>query len=237
MTYLTQLQQQSNKETLRRKKEYIQYNFGKFIDCRLQKINCRVLEIGPGLGEFVEYCNDKEVQAIDVIDRDKGILTYLRSTYKINQSFDSLTLFFDKKGGLYDIIMLTQVLEHIPKEEHIDLLKKLYGRLSVGGIILITVPNIGNPLAIYERYYDYTHETAFTDHSLIQMADFADLAKSEVFLRPFRIPPYSLINILRSALQSLLHVIFKLLFIVNGGVYPRILTTNISLIIEKKIIE
>ena len=233
MTYFTQLQQQTNNLTIKRKKEYIQFNFGKVIDKRLLKPNCKVLEIGPGLGDFVEYCNDKKVYAVDIIDQDEAVISYISKKYKIQKEYSSLHQFLNQKASLYDIILLTQVLEHIPQEEHISLLKGLYERLSDKGVIIITVPNIGNPLAIFERYYDYTHKTAFTEHSLMQMVDFANFKNVRVTVQPFRIPPYSLINIVRSILQSLLHGIFKLIYIINGGVYPRILTTNITLIVER----
>ena len=129
--------------------------------------------------------------------------------------------------------MMTQVLEHMPKDKHVSYLQTLYTHLNKGGVILITVPNIGNPMAIYERYYDYTHETAFTDHSLIQLADFARLADSKVRVQGFHIPTYNLVNIIRAGFQFILHGLFKLLFMVNGGVYPQVLTSNITLVIEK----
>lgn len=234
MTYLSQLSNSGNDLTFTRKNEYIRYNFGRLIDDKLKHKNCSVLEIGPGLGEFISYCNDQGIESIDVIDYEKEVLDYVSTKFKIKNQFMSQNIQpFEKKLRMYDVIMMTQVLEHIPTEKHIPYLQTLYNHLNVGGIILITVPNIGNPLAIYERYYDYTHETAFTDHSLLQMVDFAHLANSQVEVQGFHIPTYNLINVIRSGIQFLLHGLFKLLFIVNGGVYPKILTTNITLVIEK----
>ena len=234
MTYLSQLSNSGNDLTFKRKKEYIRYNFGRLIDDKLKLKNCTVLEIGPGLGEFLSYCNDQGIESIDVIDYEKEVLDYVSKKFKVRNKFMSADVFSIKeKLGSYDIIMMTQVLEHIPTEKHIPYLQTLYNHLNEGGVILVTVPNIGNPLAIYERYYDYTHETAFTDHSLLQMVDFAHLANSIATVQGFNIPTYNLINIIRSVAQFLLHGLFKVLFIVNGGVYPQVLTTNITLVIEK----
>lgn len=234
MTYLSQLSNSGNDLTFMRKKEYIRYNFGRLIDEKLKRKNCSVLEIGPGLGEFISYCNDHDVMTIDVIDYEKEVIDYVNSKYKIKNGFLSSDVRpIENKLIKYDIIMMTQVLEHIPKEKHVLYLQILYAHLNKGGIILITVPNIGNPLAIYERYYDYTHETAFTDHSLLQLADFAHLRNSRVRVQGFKIPTYNLINIIRSCIQSILHGLFKILFMINGGVYPQVLTTNITLVIEK----
>jgi len=234
MSYLSQLSDNVSNLTFNRKKEYIRHNFERYIDHRLKHKNCAVLEIGQGLGEFVSYCNDRGVTNIDVVDREGDVIDYVDTKFKVNNRYVSQDVCpIDRKLNLYDIMVMTQVLEHIPKEKHISYLQTLYAHLRRNGVILITVPNIGNPLAIYERYYDYTHETAFTDHSLLQLADFAHLENSTVFVRGFHIPPYDAVNIIRSAFQYTLHGLFKLLFMINGGVYPRILTTNITLIIEK----
>lgn len=234
MSYLTQLQSVGNALTLKRKKEYISYNFGTLIKPLLIKKNVCVLEIGPGFGEFVEYCAERGIKKIDIVERDKSVIAFLKKTYKIRNIFLNHDIWeIDKKLDMYDVIMMTQVLEHISQKDHVNVLQTLYKHLNINGVLIITVPNIGNPLAVFERYYDYTHQTAFTEHSLEQMVDFANLKNVQMALQPFRIPPHSLVNRVRSILQSLLHLFFKFLYIVNGGVYPRILTTNISLIIEK----
>ena len=155
MTYLSQLSNSGNELTFTRKKEYIRFNFGPLIDNKLKQKNCSVLEIGPGLGEFISYCNDQGIQSVDVIDYEKEVLDYVSKKFKVRNKFMSADVFSIKeKLGSYDIIMMTQVLEHIPTEKHIPYLQTLYNHLNEGGVILVTVPNIGNPLAIYERYYE-----------------------------------------------------------------------------------
>lgn len=234
MSYLTQLQSVGNALTLKRKKEYISHNFGKVINHLLEKKNSSMLEIGPGFGEFVDYCSDLKINKIDIVERDKSVISFLKKNYQLRTVFLNQYIWkIDSKLKKYDVIMMTQVLEHIPVFDHIKVLKTLYKHLAVNGVLIITVPNIGNPLATFERYYDYTHHTAFTEHSLEQMADYAELKKSRITLQGFNIPPVSPINIIRILMQSILHGFFKFLYMINGGVYPRILTTNISLIIEK----
>ncbi|PIY69227.1 hypothetical protein COY90_01705 [Candidatus Roizmanbacteria bacterium CG_4_10_14_0_8_um_filter_39_9] len=234
MTYLSQLSEGANKLTFVRKQEYIHFNFGQIINNRLKQKNCTILEIGPGLGEFVAYCNERGASSIDIIDSEKTVLDFVSAKYNIrnpilSKDVDSI----ESKLGNYNIIVMTQVLEHIPKKNHLTYLQILYTHLKKDGVILITVPNIGNPLAIFERYYDYTHETAFTEHSLLQLTDFAQLNKANVRVQAFKIPTYNAINIVRTIFQFFLHGLFKIIFIINGGVYPKILTTNITLIIEK----
>jgi len=189
MSYLTQLQSVGNALTQKRKIEYIHYNFGKFINPRLTK-NTSVLEVGPGFGEFIEYCTEKKIKKIDIIENDNSVAKYIEKRYKVRKIFVTKNLLkISTKLDTYQVIMMTQVLEHIPVAEHKDIIRTLYSHLSPNGVLIITVPNIGNPLAVFERYYDYTHHTAFTEHSLEQMIDFSKLKGASVLLQPFSIPP------------------------------------------------
>ncbi len=234
MSYLTQLKSVGNSLTFQRKKEYIANNFGPHINSLLKKKKVAVLEIGPGLGEFIAYCSENNRVQIDIVELDKSTIRYIQKNFIVRTVFQNEFIWkIDKKLQKYDIVMMTQVLEHIQPKHHIQVLRTIYKHMNVGGKCIITVPNIGNPLASFERYYDYTHHTAFTEHSLQQLIDFASLKNASFSLQGFHIPQSTPVNIMRAFLQKILHSVFKILYIINGGVYPQILTTNISLIIEK----
>jgi len=236
MSYLKQLINNHSPLVMKRKKEYIQYNFGYLINQKLAQKNVSVLEIGPGMGEFISYCNEHGVVSVDIVDLEKEALQEIKKIYQVrNMWLSGDVSSIEGQLSNYDIIMMTQVLEHIPPNNHITYLRSLYRLLKKGGFIIITVPNIGNPLAIFERYYDYTHKTAFTENSLTQLVDFLNLKGAKIKLQPFNIPQYSFINIFRYCFQQVLHMLFKILFMINGGVIPSIFTTNITLIIEKTV--
>ena len=62
----------------------------------------------------------------------------------------------------------------------------------------------------------------------------AGLANAEIEVKGYRIPPVSPVNLLRIALQKLLHLMLKAVMIVNGGQYFHILEPNICLLITRK---
>jgi SAM-dependent methyltransferase len=67
----------------------------------------------------------------------------------------------------FDAIILSHVIEHIPKKEIISTLayiKKEF--LKEGGILLIAVPNAQSNTDCYWAYEDWTHTTLFTSGSL-----------------------------------------------------------------------
>ncbi len=133
----------------------------------------------------------------------------------------------------YDLIVLTQVFEHIPKSSYLNWIKGFYKVLNPGGSIIITVPNGANPLVGTERYGDLQHENVFTIYSFSELLTFANLPSSTHIIQGFEIPPNSIVNVIRIILQKILHSIFILMMIINGAIYQTLMTPNITLIITK----
>lgn len=80
----------------------------------------------------------------------------------------------------FDVIIINDVLEHIPRTQTIDFLRLIHDALRPGGIIHIRVPNMGTLLASYSMYLDSTHVTGFTDFSLMQALDLAGFSRHQV---------------------------------------------------------
>lgn len=58
----------------------------------------------------------------------------------------------------YDVVFLFEVIEHLPLEEGMEMVEKIYELLQEGGRFFLTTPNIFNP----GRYWrDATHKQAY----------------------------------------------------------------------------
>lgn len=232
--YLEHMNELGENQAFSRRVGYIKYNFSKYLN--LISTKSYVLEIGPGKGELLHILNDKHISNIDILDNDASILSYCKKNFKVKNVIKASTLTLNKYlKNKYDLIVLTQVFEHIPKSYYINWVTNLYRALKPGGKIIITVPNGANPLVGTERYGDLQHENIFTIYSFKELMTFANLKYSSYIVQGFEIPPSSPINILRIALQKILHTIFVLLMIINGGIYQTLLTPNITLVITKNI--
>lgn len=66
----------------------------------------------------------------------------------------------------FGTILLIDVLEHVPLDAQLPLLKAILGALKPGGRLIVSVPNASSILAARWRYNDYTHTTSFTEVSL-----------------------------------------------------------------------
>ncbi len=173
---------------------------------------------------------------MDVIDRDIAILQYIQTKNPIRNPWNiPVEQLASIEGSLrkYDIIYLSEILEHVRKDAIIDVIRSLYACLKPGGVILIVVPNAGNPLCAIELYSEFTHELAFSVNAFRQIATAAGISPDNLTVFGYRIPPVTPINLLRIALQKLLHLCLLGIMIINGANYSRILQPNLYAVIRR----
>ncbi len=231
--YLTHMENLGAGKAFARRVGYLEYNFRDYFAKLNEK--SRVLEIGPGTGELLQILNKLGIKEIDIIDNDAAILKYCKENFEVNKVIHSKSLDLNKSvNSKYDLIVLTQVFEHIPKSSYQNWIQTLYSSLNPGGHIIITVPNGANPLVGTERYGDLQHENIFTVFSFRELMTFANLKNLAFKIQGFEIPPNSMINVIRIILQKILHGIFILMMIINGAIYQTLMTPNITLVITKK---
>lgn len=82
------------------------------------------------------------------------------------------------KENSYDVIMFNDVIEHLTKQEVLDILCLMKKALKKGGKLIIKVVNSANPITgSTSRYFDFTHELGFTETSLQQVLNAAGFEK------------------------------------------------------------
>lgn len=99
----------------------------------------RVLEIGCGMGEFLEYKPKGEYVGIDIsIDN----ISEARKRYPNNEfhAMDALNL--DFKPEYFDKIICIETIEHLTIRELVMLYYTLPALIKPGGTIVITTPNL-----------------------------------------------------------------------------------------------
>jgi hypothetical protein len=77
-------------------------------------------------------------------------------------------LFLERNHG-FDLVTLTDILEHLKKDEAIRIVSAVRKALNAGGAILIRTPNASSMIASTERWIDLTHELLYTEQSLRQL--------------------------------------------------------------------
>jgi 2-polyprenyl-3-methyl-5-hydroxy-6-metoxy-1,4-benzoquinol methylase len=203
--YLTNhLSQVSNKNS---RIQWLTYNYQSYLPTNL---STKILEIGPGFGEFIDYLINKlgykNTKAIDLSQEVVDVCNAIapNSTSKVNDTSD----FLGEYKNYFGMIFMLEVLEHIPKSETIDILSQIYNALEPGGILIVEVPNMGNPITgINFRYADFTHEAGFTDLSLTHVLQRAGF--TQISIHPVNVPIVSLGRFFQFILQGVINQVLN----------------------------
>jgi 2-polyprenyl-3-methyl-5-hydroxy-6-metoxy-1,4-benzoquinol methylase len=115
-----------------------------------------VLEVGYGNGAFLAYCRSLGWNVTGTELDPELVAVASRAGYNVLSAQDAAKLANDS----FDLIVLFDVLEHIPQDAIVDFLSQLASKLRPGGRMLMRFPNadswLGNPL----QNGDPTHATA-----------------------------------------------------------------------------
>jgi len=143
--------------------------------------DARILDFGCGMGHFLYFLKKMSYSnfiGIDISPQQVDFVRkYITNNVILADGFDFLKESL-RKGDYFDIIVLNDVIEHIPKVKIPELLQLMFNVLKPGGKVFIKTDNMGNPYNLRSRYMDFTHEIGFTEHSLYEVLYMAGLEKS-----------------------------------------------------------
>jgi SAM-dependent methyltransferase len=175
--------------------------------------DARILELGPGPGTLLAWLRSRgfrDVAGVDASPADAALANErLRAELvTVGDAVDHL----EENRASFDAIVLKALLEHLPKERLLRLVRALAAALRPGGLVLVEVPNMDWLLAGHERYMDLTHEVGFTRESLVSLLR---LGFEEVGVEGSRpVAPTRSQRLLRPAAVALLR---RLLYVLGEG--------------------
>jgi 2-polyprenyl-3-methyl-5-hydroxy-6-metoxy-1,4-benzoquinol methylase len=186
-----------------------------------------VLDIGCGVGYLVFFLKKQGFKEVTAIDMDEKLIEIARSRVDANFIRGDGMSYLKSNDRQYGVIFLWNVLEHIPKNETIDFLKIANQRLLGGGVVVIRAPNLTNIFSSGHFYSDFTHQTAFTEHSIRQAAESAGFSKVE-FIEQFSVQSFT--GKVKAIVNWLLH---KSALWLRGGKKSRIFYRNLYVVFYK----
>lgn len=186
----------------------------------------RILDLGPGRGEFLHLLRQLGYQQSLGIDISPEVVEHCNALMPQSaQLVTDTNLYLRTLNRSVDAICASHMLEHIPKHELIPLLEAIRQALKPHGKLIIEVPNGDAPLANITRYGDFTHEIAYTERSLRQVLTIAGFQSIAVY--PARLPLDHPARPIQIAIQELIFGGIKLLCRVLDTYKPNYLHTSI----------
>jgi 2-polyprenyl-3-methyl-5-hydroxy-6-metoxy-1,4-benzoquinol methylase len=126
----------------------------------------KILDYGCGFGQIMSALKNEKYENVFGVDIEEPAINHCldNNLNVLELDLQNLINPFDFK---FDVIIISHVLEHMPKKEIIDTLKCIKKDfLTIGGKLLIAVPNAQSNTGGYWAYEDWTHTTLFTSGAL-----------------------------------------------------------------------
>lgn len=127
----------------------------------------RILDVACGSGFLLEWLLARGYRSVQGIDVSPDQVRYCKERGLPVEEVEA-QLFLEQNVG-FDLVTLTDVLEHLKKDEAIGIVSAVRKALNTGGAILIRTPNASSMVASTERWIDLTHELLYTEQSLRQL--------------------------------------------------------------------
>lgn len=197
-----------------------------------------ILEIGCGDGQFLQYCSNLGVQNLVGLELDEDLAkrarTNLKNRAKIitGDAVSIMNVIKKNSKHKYDVIVMIDLLEHIPKNKLGLFLRNCHKVLVQHGSLIIRTPNAESPIfGSYYRYIDLTHTCSFTRHSITYLLkrerfSFVSVCPAKLYISARTAP----IHIMRKMVE----LFYKLLFLIYLGEDGLNMIMTPNLIVEAK---
>lgn len=204
--------------------------------------NAAILDIGCGWGHqlfILRHLGFTNLRGIEIVEDSWRIARQELGAGAIVELADAFQYLVGQNDA-FDVIILNDVLEHIPRQGTLELLRLIHGALKPGGIISVRVPNMSSLLASFSRDLDFTHVVGFTEFSLMQALDLAGFSDHRLVpMRPklffsFRHPLRVLLRLARALLYGLNRGLHLGLYCLRSQrLYPREYEYNLEIYSQK----
>lgn len=126
----------------------------------------RVLDVGCGMGFCLialSRLGFKQSSGVDI--SPSQVEAALRMGVAAVHVTDTEQYLHDN-AGKFGLITAFDLIEHVPVDRQLGMVKAMYAALAPNGMLVATVPNANSSWAARYRYIDWTHTSAFTEDSL-----------------------------------------------------------------------
>lgn len=133
--------------------------------------NSRCLDLGCGLGETIYLLETKGYKYTTGVNLCKEEIDQAKKFVNGNLVHsDAIDYLKSCSDCSFDFLTALNFLEHLPKDELLTVMTESKRVLKPGGTLVAMVPNAISPFSGVTRFWDITHEWAFTPNNFKQLA-------------------------------------------------------------------
>lgn len=192
-----------------------------------------VVDLGSGMGEGCLFALSRGAASATGINLSNGENALARERVP-GATFLDIDLVSGLKGladGSVDRIMALNILEHIDKQTLATVLEEAARVLKPTGCLVAMTPNAGSPFGSMTRYWDITHEIAFTPSAFRQIGVLCGFKRFD--FRECGPRPHGVTSTIRFVLWQMIRLGIKFRLMVEmastkGGIYTADMLTRMA---------
>jgi 2-polyprenyl-3-methyl-5-hydroxy-6-metoxy-1,4-benzoquinol methylase len=128
--------------------------------------SARILDIGCGMGFALLRLRELGYVNSTGVDIDKSQVDACHKRGLNVEKISNLVEYLEKHSDTFDLVLMIDVLEHIPVNSQISVLSAIHSSIRNNGQLIAQVPNANSIIASRWRNIDFTHTSTFTEYSL-----------------------------------------------------------------------
>ncbi len=140
-----------------------------------------ILELACGCGELLYGLESLGYRKLTGVDLCREELDQARSFVSAQLACADVREYLAETAETFDIVVAMNILEHLSKDDLVRVLRQVSERLRAGGRLIVMVPNAVSPFGAVTRYWDISHECAFTTNNWHQLASLCGFSPDVVF--------------------------------------------------------
>jgi len=148
-------------------------------------VGARILDLGCGQGHLLAALHKIGYTNLYGVDLSEQMLASARRLLPDSVSLvcaDVRDFVFSTRPETFEVIFFHDVLEHLPREDVLEVLRALYRMLKLEGRLSVRVPNMSCIIAGYCTSIDFTHISHFTEWSLKQLLEVSGFSIGKIKL-------------------------------------------------------
>ncbi len=146
-----------------------------------EKKDAAILDLACGSGRMLYLLKQKGYTNLAGVDLSAEQVALARQITD-NVAEGDIFGFLAAGKNKYDLIFAQDIIEHVSKDDALNLLDACHAALVPGGRLILSTPNAESPACNFRRYGDFTHEICFTPPALgkiMELTGFEQVASRE----------------------------------------------------------
>jgi SAM-dependent methyltransferase len=141
-----------------------------------------IVDLGSGTGELCRLAQKSGARSVLGVNMSQDEIDFACQQVDAQFVRQDIAEFLEQRPpASIDRIFALNILEHLDKDTLVRVLDGAFASLRAGGQLVAIVPNATSPFGGMTRYWDITHQNAFTPSSVRQLSRLVGFGESAEF--------------------------------------------------------